>query len=61
MPIDFDVSEYVNETLEIAEEPLSDKEMAESIADIAMSQGHCEGMTFEQVVAELEPQISYYR
>lgn len=59
--IDFNIDEYVGELLSISEEPMTDKELAESIADIAMSQGYCEGEKFEAVVKALVPQMSYYR
>lgn len=59
--IDFNVDEYVGEMLACSEEKLTDKELAEGIADIAMSQGYCAGQKFDDVVAALVPQMSYYR
>lgn len=58
--IDFNVDEYVSEIMSISETKPSAEDLAEGIADIAMSQGHCEGAKFEDVVAALVPQIAYY-
>ena len=55
------LDEYVSEILACVEGPITDRDLAESVADSAMSQGYYEGRDFSDVVTEIMLQIPYYR
>lgn len=56
-----DVSEYVGETLNCTDEPLTNTELAESVADTLVAQGVVPGAKYELLVEELVAAIPYYR